>query len=125
MPILKGFFCCSCRFYIAILDTSHYCNVYAISIRRNKLSKKQIALTLQEATGVSGARANDAAGSVLALITEVLKSDGEFALPGVGTLRVRETKARDARNPKTGDVIHVPAGRTVRFKVSSVLKKEI
>jgi DNA-binding protein HU-beta len=86
------------------------------------LSKKHIATTLQTATGVSAAKANELAGVLLESIVTELKSGGTFALPGVGVLNVKETKARDARNPKTGETIKVAAGKTVRFRVSGVLK---
>ena len=89
------------------------------------MSKKLIANAVQEATGLSGARANEVAGQLLDHIVGAIKSEGQFSFPGIGTLTVKHTKARTARNPKTGEPIHVPAGQTVRFKVSGVLKEAV
>ena len=89
------------------------------------LSKKHIASALQAATGLSGAKANDVAGELLQHIVDTLKTENEFSFPGIGTLTVRNTKPRNARNPKTGAAIKVPAGRTVRFKISGVLKQNV
>jgi DNA-binding protein HU-beta len=89
------------------------------------LSKKHIADSIQLATGVSASKANESAGVLLNHITHTLKTSGQFALPGVGVLKLKETKARDARNPKTGATIKVPAGKTVRFRVSGVLKDSL
>lgn len=40
----------------------------------------------------------------------------EFSLPGLGKLVVVATKARQARNPRTGEIIEIPAGRKVKFR---------
>jgi DNA-binding protein HU-beta len=42
-----------------------------------------------------------------------------------GTFTVRKTKARKALNPRTGEPVKVKAGKTVRFKASPSLKKEV
>ena len=34
---------------------------------------------------------------------------GEVSLPGMGKLSAVHTKARDGRNPKTGEKLHIPA----------------
>ena len=44
-----------------------------------------------------------------------LLAGGEIPLPGLGKLKVKGTSARTGRNPKTGEVIEVPAGRKVIF----------
>lgn len=41
----------------------------------------------------------------------------------LGILAKVDTDARTARNPKTGETINVPAGKTMRFRVSSTVKK--
>jgi DNA-binding protein HU-beta len=89
------------------------------------LSKKHIADSIQLATGVSASKANESAGVLLNHIIHTLKTTKQFALPGVGVLKLKETKARDARNPKTGETIKVPAGKTVRFRVSGILKDNL
>jgi len=89
------------------------------------LSKKLIATAVQEATDLSATKSNDVAGAVLDQVVRILLTEGRFVVPGVGTLSVKETKARDARNPKTGETIKVPAGKTVRFKVSGTLKGDL
>jgi DNA-binding protein HU-beta len=43
------------------------------------------------------------------LVTQNLKQGNKVKLPGLGTFRVRERKARTAINPKTGEKITVPA----------------
>ena len=54
-----------------------------------------------------------------------LLGGGEVALPGLGKLKVRETAAREAHNPRTGEVLHVPAGRKVVFVSGKDLKEAL
>ena len=58
-------------------------------------------------------------------ISDTLKEEGRFAIPGFGTFIVRRTKARMGHNPRTGESIKVAAGKTVRFKASKALKHHV
>jgi integration host factor subunit beta len=44
---------------------------------------------------------------------------------GFGTFKVKERKARMARNPRTGDAVPVPARKVPVFKVSKMLKDRV
>jgi hypothetical protein len=46
-------------------------------------------------------------------------------LTGVGTFTVAKKKARVGLDPRTGEKIKVKAGKTVRFKVSPVLRRTV
>lgn len=46
-------------------------------------------------------------------------------LPGVGRLSVRSRKATKARNPRTGDILEVPAKKVVRLSAGKTLKEKI
>ena len=51
-----------------------------------------------------------------------IQRDGRVVLPGFGTFTVRLTSARVGRNPRTGEVIDIPAAATVGFKPSEELR---
>jgi DNA-binding protein HU-beta len=89
------------------------------------MSKAFIAEVIRESAELTGAAANRAAGDVLDAIVRELKKAGRFTLPSFGTFVVRKTKARKGLNPRTGEAIKVRAGKTVRFKASPTLKKEV
>lgn len=59
------------------------------------------------------------------VIGAALVEEGEAVLPGIGKLVTQQKEARDARNPKTGETIHVPAHKAVKFKVSKGLKDAV
>lgn len=56
------------------------------------------------------------------MASELFKG-GEVSLPGMGKLSAVHTKARDGRNPKTGEKLHIPAKLRVVFKPSKVFRK--
>lgn len=55
-------------------------------------------------------------------VEDALFRDGRLVLRGFGVFEVRETAARQARNPATGEVVDVPAGRTVRFRAAAAVR---
>ena len=89
------------------------------------MSKAFIAELIQTSTNCTGVAANRAAGDLMGAIVKELKKTGGFTLPSFGTFTVRKTKARKGMNPRTGEAIKVKAGKTVRFKASPVLKKNV
>ncbi|MDH5174308.1 MAG: HU family DNA-binding protein, partial [Elusimicrobiota bacterium] len=46
-------------------------------------------------------------------------------IAGLGTFKVKATKPRTGRNPKTGESIQIAAGKRVLFKPSLGLKKTL
>ena len=79
-------------------------------------------------SGKSGLSKKDSGKVVKALcevIREAMNKDDEIALPGIGTFRTAAREERSARNPRTGEMIKVPGGRVVKFKVSSTLKNAV
>jgi len=55
-------------------------------------------------------------------IKSSLKKKEDVAISGFGTFRVKQTKARMGRNPKTGESIQIPAKKKVAFRASKDLK---
>ena len=51
-----------------------------------------------------------------------LKRGEDIRLPAFGVFDVKDTAARTARNPQTGEEVAVAAGRKVRFKAGKALK---
>jgi nucleoid DNA-binding protein len=58
----------------------------------------------------------------LAELGAAIQRDGRVSLPGFGTFTVRLTSARVGRNPRTGEVVDIPASATVGFKPSDELR---
>jgi DNA-binding protein HU-beta len=61
----------------------------------------------------------------LAAIESELAAGGEVAITGFGRFSVAQRAARQARNPRTGEPIEIPAGRAPRFSPGSQLKRAV
>ena len=62
---------------------------------------------------------------LMRLSEKELKRSGEFVLPGMCKLVVQRRKAREGRNPATGEVIKIPAKTTVKFRLGKAMKDSI
>ena len=89
------------------------------------MNKNDIVSAVATSTGLSksdGARAID---SMLASITGALRDGDEVRLPGFGTFSVRQRKASEGRNPRTGEPIQIPASKLPKFKAGKILKEAL
>jgi DNA-binding protein HU-beta len=62
---------------------------------------------------------------LLKVFTDTLAAGEEIRMSGFGAFKVAERKARQARNPRTGESIQVPASKTVTFRPSKDLKDKL
>ncbi len=85
--------------------------------------KEMIDILAGKVNDVSKADVGRIYEGLVELARSQLQSEGEFALPGLGCLKVRESKERMARNPKTGEPVFVPAKKNVRFTAYKDLKE--
>ena len=93
--------------------------------RVDRLGKAELVEFISDKTSLIKKRAGDAVDVVLEEILRALKAGGTVGLPGLGTLSVVETKARQGVRPGTTEKITIPAGKKVRFKIASTLKAEL
>ncbi len=60
-----------------------------------------------------------------AFVMDSLKRGYKIPLMGLGKLYVRESKARQGRNPATGEVINIPKRKRVKFTAAKALKEKV
>lgn len=70
----------------------------------------------------SASEAEAALASLCSIVAAELLGGGETPLPGLGKLKVKKTKARTGRNPRTGEAISIAAGQRVVFSPCKELK---
>ena len=62
----------------------------------------------------------------LAAMRESLIAGNRIEIRGFGVLGVKNTKAKPAaRNPRTGELVYVPARKKSYFKAGSLIKKAL
>ena len=69
--------------------------------------------------------AQAAVDCVLASITKALENGDSVSLIGFGTFKVTERKARQGRNPQTGEEMHIPASKVPKFAAGKALKDAV
>ena len=83
----------------------------------DRIAKANKDLTKKQVSGVVDA--------VFATMGEAVKKDGQFSYPGFGSFKVRKRKAREGRNPQTGETIKIKASKTVGFKPAKAFKETL
>ena len=86
------------------------------------MNKTELVAHIAEAADLSKADATRALDAMMESITEALKDGDEVTLIGFGTFKVNERAAREGRNPRTGETIHIAASKVPAFKAGKALK---
>ena len=74
---------------------------------------------------MSKADASRAVNAVFGAIETELAQGGEFQITGFGKFFVTETKAKNGRNPRTGEAIQIEARKVPKFKAGVTLKSAV
>jgi nucleoid DNA-binding protein len=69
--------------------------------------------------------AQAAVDCVFSSVTQTLKKNKSVTVVGFGTFKVAKRKARNGRNPKTGQQIKIKASKAPRFVASKALKQAL
>lgn len=85
----------------------------------NKTELIEVVATKAEMTKKDAAEAINAFTEV---VTEQLAKGEQIQILGFGTFVVSERKAREGKNPQTGETIKIDACKVPKFKVGKCLK---
>lgn len=89
------------------------------------MTKAELVARLAEQIGSSKAAAEKTLDAFLASVEDTLAKEGKLTLTGFGTFLVEARQARKGRNPRTGEVIEIPASKVVKFRVGKQLKDSV
>ena len=89
------------------------------------MNKSEIGDRLAGRLGLNKAVAKEAVDGVFEAIGEALANGEEVRLAGFGTFAARSRAARTGRNPRTGEVLSIPASKTPSFKAGKALKDAV
>ncbi|MEX0931501.1 MAG: HU family DNA-binding protein [Candidatus Paceibacterota bacterium] len=62
---------------------------------------------------------------IIDAIVNTLKKGDEVSISGLGIFSVKARAARQARNPRTGETIEVPAMKVPKFRPAKALKDAV
>ena len=89
-------------------------------------TKKDLALKVSEVTGFKKNMSAKMVDALFAAMRDTLIKGNRIEIRGFGVFEVKDTKPKPAaRNPRTGQIIYVPARRKTHFKPGKLLKEEL
>jgi DNA-binding protein HU-beta len=80
------------------------------------MNKTDLINAIAEGAGLSKVDAAKALNATTAAIANAVKAGEKVALVGFGTFAPSERPARTGKNPRTGEVLQIPAKTVVKFK---------
>jgi DNA-binding protein HU-beta len=89
------------------------------------VGKSELTTRVAQRTGMPKSQAAKAVNAMVESISEALGKKESVSLTGFGSWRVTETKARQGRNPRTGQAIQIAAGSRVSFRPGSTLSSGV
>ena len=92
---------------------------------KKRMTQSEVFNHFAEKTGLKRAQVKEFFDELATLASGEVKTNGEFALPGFGKLVLSERKAREGRNPQTGETIQIPAKTTLKFRLGKGIKDTV
>ena len=89
------------------------------------IKKAQFAQKMADRLGVSKKQAAEWIDVFTDEVTKVMRSGEKLNLTGFGIFKVADRKAREGRNPRTGETIQIKASKKPRFTPGKLLKEAI
>ena len=80
------------------------------------MTKKEIVKTISEEIGLTQLKTKEIVQKTFDAIIDALVAERRIELRNFGVFEVKKRAARKARNPRTGDKVHVPEKFVVTFK---------
>ncbi|ABQ39708.1 Histone-like DNA-binding protein (plasmid) [Bradyrhizobium sp. BTAi1] len=116
--------CLLCRLYL----------FHGVGVRRAKSKQdgarpmttaNEIAEKIAAENDLTKAQAKTIVDSVFKAIADAAVSGAETSLPGFGKFKVKDSPAREGRNPSTGATIAIAASRKLTFTPAKAIKDSL
>ena len=89
------------------------------------MNKADIIDKVHGVLGSTKADADRAVECMIDCIVSGLKGGDEVSVSGLGIFSTKARPAREGRNPRTGETIHINATRTAKFRPAKALKDAV
>lgn len=86
------------------------------------MTKKELIVNVSEKAGISKIDAEKTINAILDTISEELAAGNSVQLIGFGSFEVRQRKETTCINPRTKEMMNIPATKTPAFKPGKQLK---
>jgi len=89
------------------------------------VTKKEIVKQIADRIGETQLKTKEIVQQTFDAIVDTLLEDGRIELRNFGVFEVKKRKARKARNPRTGEKVHVPPKNVVTFKPGKEMEERV
>ena len=89
------------------------------------MNKQAIVEAVHGVLNTTKVQAEQIVDKVFDSIVASLKKGEEVSIAGLGIFSVKARAARDARNPRTGETVKVPAMNVPKFRAAKALKEAV
>ena len=89
------------------------------------MNKTELINEIAEKANLSKVQAKAALEAAINSVSEALAKGDKVALIGFGTFSVAEKTARKGINPRTKEIIDIPARKSVKFKAGAELNDAV
>ena len=90
------------------------------------MTKSELIEKVVQSHGMLNMKASEiVVNTVFDSIEEALTSGDKVEIRGFGSFTIRERLGREARNPKSGELVRIPSKKTPFFKTGKELKERV
>ncbi|MGL5615862.1 MAG: HU family DNA-binding protein [Sarcina sp.] len=89
------------------------------------MNKAELIASMAEKSNLTKKDAEMALKAFMESVQEALEGGDKVQLVGFGTFETRERAAREGRNPRTKEVIQIPASKAPVFKAGKEFKERV
>ncbi len=90
------------------------------------MTKSELIEKVVQSHGILNIKVSEiVVNTVFDSIEEALVSGDKVEIRGFGSFTIRERLGREARNPKSGEVVRIPSKKTPFFKTGKELKERV
>ena len=92
---------------------------------KKRMTQSEVLKHIAEKFGMNTAQVKELFDELGYLAQREVRANNEFILPGFGKLILAERRAREGRNPASGETIQIPAKTTLKFRLGKTLKNQV
>ncbi len=89
------------------------------------MNNNDLAEAIAAAHNLPRSDARKLVDAVVGAIIDAAMRDEEVSLSGFGKFKVKESAAREGRNPATGETIQIPAAKKLSFTPAKAVKDKL
>lgn len=89
------------------------------------MNKPEFVALLAERCEVTKKDAEEMYDDIFGTLADIISSGEEVGISGLGRVKIADRAARIAHNPRSGDVVEVPAKKVPKFQFAKNIKEAV